>query len=491
MNYRSDLLLQYRIVLKNIGWLSTFFSVILLLPLISLVFYPEEIIYAIYFIESAMLSFVFGTVLNLFFRKGTRNSEISFQYGAVIVVSIWIIMIFFSSLPFIFAKILTFTQAIFESTSGWTTTGLTVVDVSRLPRIFLLWRSITQYIGGAGFAVIMFSSIGGGVSSSIYQAEGRTDNLLPNLKKTAKFILVIYVTYAVMGIVALLCVGLGPFDAVNHTLTGLATGGFSTKLHSVGELNNPAAEVILEILMLLGATGFGIHFLIWQRNFDIAKKNVEPRILLLILIVFIPLVFFSLSGIVYPDSPTGIRHAVFQAVSALSGTGFQTTDFVGWPHTALYLITLLMVFGGMMDSTSGGVKLMRLYIVIKAIAIEITYFFLPKGAVRSYIVWKGNSRLQLDNRMIKNTAVFFSLYIIAFIVGVSIFLFKGYDLMTACFEYASALSNVGLSLGVTHAETPRIILWNEIFGMFFGRLEFIVILYSLAKIIRDAIRLIR
>ena len=488
MNIRSDLTIQYRTILKNIGWLCTASSFLFLTPLIALLFYPEEARYAVFFLESGLISASFGLVLNFLFRKGSRNNEITYQSGAIIVVSIWALIVFFSALPFLFAHLGNLTQAIFESTSGWTTTGLSVMDVAKTPQIFLFWRSIIQFVGGAGFAVIMLSSIAGGVSAGVYRAEGRTDNLLPNIKKTAKSILVIYFTYAIFGIIALIVTGTNPADAFHHTLTGLATGGFSNRPGSVGEINRLSTEIILIVLMILGATSFGIHFLLWQRSFQTIRKNVEPKLFVFLLALFTILVVLAITGIVYPNLPETIRHSVFQVVSAISGTGFQTTDFAGWPQSALFLLIILMIFGGMMDSTSGGVKQLRLYILFKAVAIEIAHFYLPIGSVRKYTIWKGNSRMQLDERVIKNTAVFFTLFFTHFFIGVSVFLFLGYDLTTACFELASALNNVGMSLGATNAQASPIYLWNQIIAMFFGRLEFVVIIFAVSKVIRDGIQ---
>jgi len=491
MHSRSDLTIQYRTILMNIGWLCIASSFLFLTPLTALVFYPQEAHYALCFVQAGFISFTFGLVLYLLFRKGSWNKEITYQSGAVIVVSIWTLIIFFSALTFLFARLCNFTQAMFESASGWTTTGLTIMDVANTPQIFLFWRSIIQFVGGAGFAVIMLSSIAGGVSAGVYRAEGRSDNLLPNIKKTAKSILIIYCSYALFGFVALVATGTHPADAFHHTLTGLATGGFSNRAGNVGEIDRLSTEIILIALMLLGATSFGIHFLIWQRSFHTIRKNVEPKLFFFLLALFSVLIVVAITGIVYPNLPETIRHSVFQAVSAISGTGFQTTNFSGWPQSALFLLILLMCCGGMMDSTAGGVKQLRLYILFKAVAIEIVHFCLPVGSIRKYTIWKGNTRIDLDERLIKNTAVFFTLFGAHFLIGVSIFLFLGYDLTTACFELASALNNVGMSLGATNANASGVFLWNQIFAMFFGRLEFAVILFAISKVVRDGIQVVR
>jgi trk system potassium uptake protein TrkH len=342
-----------------------------------------------------------------------------------------------------------------------------------------------QYFGGAGFAIIMLSSIGGGVSSGIYAAEGRTDNLQPHIKKSTKTILSIYITYALIGFSAYMLVGMNPFDAFNHALTGLATGGFSTRHASIGFYNSVPIEIITIILMTLGTTGFGVHYLLWSGDFKQLRKNVEPWTYFVILVIFIPLIISALFGGIYTSLPESIRQSTFQAVSALTGTGFATADMTVWNHYALFLMTLLMIFGGMMDSTSGGIKLFRIFVIFKAIWIEIQNFFLPKGAVKDYRAWKGNTEYKIDSNLMRSILIFTTLYLINYSVGVAVMLAHGYDFMTAAFEYASALSTVGLSLGITSTSAPDAIIWTETIGMFLGRLEFIIVLYAIAKIIRD------
>jgi len=486
MNYQETIKIKYRTILRNLGWMLICFSGILLLPVFFCIFYPEELPNSLYFIESAALSFIVGYTLWYFFNnKKTKNIQITIHEGAIIVFFAWLGAVFFSALPFVFSGQLNLTQAIFESTSGWTTTGLSLVDVSKTSKLMLVWRSLTQFFGGAGFAIIMISSIGGGVSQGIYLAEGRMDNLLPNIKKSTKAILIIYFSYAVAGMIAYWIAGMSIFDSFNHSLTALATGGFSTKVNSIGEFNSVSIEIITIVLMTLGTTGFGVHYLIWERNFKQLKKNVEPWTYLVILIIFIPIIVFAIVGTFYGSVTEAVRHGVFQAVSALTGTGFSSTDLTIWNQFPLFMLTLLMIFGGMMDSTSGGLKLFRIYVIFKSIMIEIQKFFLPKGTVKQYVAWKGNSMYKIDDTLLKNVLIFTTLYFLNYAIGVSIMVGYGNDLMTSSFEYASALSTVGLSMGITVPDAPSAIIWSETIGMFLGRLEFIVVLYAVAKIIRD------
>ena len=485
MAYKSYLKVQYKTILGSLGWMFMSFALILLLPLIFCIFYPEEFTNALYFVESAAISFLLGYVLWFFFGKGTQSSKLTIHEGAIIIFFVWLGAVFFSALPFVFSNMLNLSHAIFESTSGWTTTGLTLVHEERISKLFLVWRSLMQYFGGAGFAIIMLSSIGGGVSSGVYAAEGRMDNLQPHIKKSAKIILVIYFSYAVAGFFAYILAGMSFFDAFNHSLTALATGGFSTSHSSIGGFNSIPIEIITIVLMTLGTTGFGIHYLLWSGDFRQLRKNVEPWTYLFILLLFIPLIVGSVFGSIYSNLSESIRHGVFQAVSALTGTGFATTDLTVWNHYPLFMLTLLMIFGGMMDSTSGGLKLFRIFVIFKAIWIEIQKFFLPKGTVRYASACKGNIEFKIDSALLKSILIFSTLYFLNYVIGVGVLVAHGNELMESAFEYASALSTVGLSLGITSTTAPNAVIWVQTIGMFLGRLEFIVILYAIAKLARD------
>lgn len=486
-DYLSVVVRRFRIVLWNVGTLFTWFSAILLFPLVFLIFYPEEIHYALGFVESAVLSFIFGIAMKLV--SGIKESHvITVQEGAVIVLFSWIFAIFFSALPFIFMKILNFSQAVFEATSGWTTTGLTMItDVTKIPRIFLVWRSTMQFIGGAGFAIIMLATLIGPLGIGLYSAEGRVDNILPNIKQSAKIMIMIYITYAVFGFFALWISGMPPFDAFNHSLTALATGGFSTRNGSIGEFNNLKIEVVTIFLMFLGATGFGIHYTLWKGNIKAFLKNGEPWLLFSTAFLMTLLVFPQTIGVLYKSPSEGFRKTLFQIVSAITGTGFSTVNLSEW-HVfplGLFVLTVLMMLGGMMDSTAGGLKQFRLFVLGKVIFYTIVDFVNPKRIVRKIEVWKGENVRYVNPSMVKDMLVFFGIYFVAYFIGVFILLSYGYSLSDSMFEFSSAMNGVGLSIGLTAPDDPLGVIWTLTIGMFLGRLEFIVILYAIMRIIKD------
>ncbi|MCD6449836.1 MAG: TrkH family potassium uptake protein [Thermotogaceae bacterium] len=490
-DYVTVLKRRYRVTLWNLGSLFLWFSLLILFPVIFVIFYPEELHNGLYFVYAAVISALLGYFLQVTSRiKKEEASLVTIQEGAVIVLFSWIGVIMLSSLPFVFARILNFSQAIFETTSGWTTTGLTVVDVTKVSKLFLVWRSVMQYVGGAGFAVIMVGSIIGPGGFGLYSAEGRTDNILPNIKDSAKMIMVMYLTYAVAGMVAYILVGMPPFDAFNHSLTALATGGFSTRAGSIGEFNSFPIEVVTIILMFTGATGFGIHYTLWKGNFKAFVKNGEPWLMFSTVAVTASVVYAKGIHVVFNDKLSAFRDSLFQTVSALTGTGFSTVDFTtnNWPmfSTGMFILTVLMILGGMMDSTSGGLKQFRLFVTLRLIVEAVIKFVSPRSRVREIVVWKGDKPKVVDGSMTKEILLVFSLYFTTYFTGVTILTLYGYSLQNAMFEFASALSGVGLSCGIVQPDMPLGAMWTLTFGMFLGRLEFLVVIYSISKLIRDA-----
>ncbi len=490
-DYLSILKTRYKVIAWNLGSLFQGFTFIILFPIIFVIFYPKELPNVQYFLEAALISFLVGLLFKeLAGISKQQASLVMIQEGAVIVLFSWIGVIIISALPFIFAKMLNFSQAIFEATSGWTTTGLTVVNVTKASRLFLVWRSVMQYIGGAGFAIIMVGSIIGPGGFGLYSAEGRTDNILPNIKDSTKMIMVMYLTYAAAGTISYILVGMPPFDAFNHSLTALATGGFSTRAGSIGEFHSAAIEAVTIVLMFLGTTGFGIHYTLWKGNFRAFLKNGEPWLMLFTTTVATFVIAAKGLGWVFATKMQAFRESLFQVVSALTGTGFSTVDFTAhhWPlfSTGMFILTVLMILGGMMDSTSGGLKQFRVYVTLRLIFDAILKFIRPRNAVRTIVVWKGDKAKVVDRGMVREILLVFTLYFTTYAIGVTILTLYGFSLQDSMFEFASALSGVGLSCGVTKPDLALGAMWTLTIGMFLGRLEFLVIIYSISKLIKDA-----
>lgn len=461
-----------------------FIGVFLLFPLLVLPFYPQDSQYLWDFLQPAIVYLVIGFIFWKFIKR-RPDITLSLKEGGVIVLISWILAIIGSAIPFVLADKLNFTQAIFESTSGWTTTGLSVMDENQTPHIFLLWRSVMQFFGGAGLIVVMLSSVLHPYGFGLYRAEGRSDQLLPHVKRSTKMIMYIYSGFVLSGIIMYLLAGMNTFDAINHSMTALSTGGFSTKPESIGYWNSLPIEIVTYILMILGTTNFATHFVLIKGKVKIFFRNGEIRLLGILLIIFIPLIaYFTLSEI-YPLMPQALRRGIFEVISAISTTGFSLGTFLDWNLFGIFAIIILMLIGGGTGSTAGGIKLYRIHLMMKSIYWELKSYFFPRNAIVENHIWRGDKKIFIKDKYIRETANYIFLYMMTYFIGVLIFLAYDYDLSNALFEFASALGTVGLSIGITSPDAPPAILWTESIGMFLGRLEFLVIFYAIAKLIKD------
>jgi trk system potassium uptake protein TrkH len=418
------------------------------------------------------------------------KNAVNLQEGAVVVVLSWLLAIAFGTIPFLSVGGLNFTQAVFESTSGWTTTGLSVVDVTQASHLLLLFRSLTQLLGGAGFAIIALTAIGGFSGSGLTAAEGRSEQLVPNLRRSAKLVLSIYSGYVVIGIVALRGAGMDWLDAVNHAFAALSTGGFSTRADSIGYWNSLGVEIVTIVLMLCGTLNFFTSYLLLNGKFRVVVCNGEIRLQVLLIPLAVLLLLAGVTLKLYPTFKVAMRVAIFESITALSTTGYSTVDYSNWNGLGLLVLIVLMLIGGGSGSTAGGMKQYRIYVLYRALQWEIRRLLLPKNAVTEPSVWQGDRRRFLSDSQIRAIALFFWLYLLVYLVGSLILTAYGYSLEESLFEYASALSTVGLSVGITAADAPRGLLWAEILGMFLGRLEFLPVFVGISQIGRDLLVLL-
>ncbi len=490
MRLKKFLKIRYRLILKYIGVLVAGGGLYLLTPLFSLLFFPGEVNYSLSFVIPALIGIFFGALL-YFFNRSSFEVTLNLKEGGVIVVISWLVVILLFSLPFYLTGIADFTGAVFESTSGITTTGLTVVEEDSVPKMFLLWRSLMQLLGGAGLVVVMMAAIINPYGFGMFQAEGREDQLVPHVKRSAKLISTIYISYSLAGIVLYYLAGMNLFDSINHSFAALSTGGFSTSPASIGAWDSLSVELVTILLMLLGGINFATHYVLLKGKYRLFFKNGEIRFSGFVLLFSIPLVsFLGLRGISTAVSEA-VRTGSFQVISALTTTGFSTVSLAGWPALAFFTIIILMLIGGGAGSTAGGLKQFRVHALFCVLFSEIKRIVLPDRAVYNTHVWRGEKQVRLDNEQIKEIASFVALYFVTFTVGVLIFLSYGYEIRESLFEFASALGTVGLSTGITGPEAPRGILWTQTAGMFLGRLEFLIIFVSIIKLLSDVRALVR
>lgn len=484
MREKEFLKKRYAAILSSTGVILLLSSVVMLTPLLILIPNPEESANVLSFcLPAGGLALLGGILWRLF--KSDSNITLSVQEGGIIVLVSWLTVILFSAWPFTAVLGIPFSRAIFESVSGWTTTGLSVVDVTAAGPMILFWRSVIQLTGGAGLAIIMMSAIVGPTGVGISSAEGRSDQLVPHVRQSARLVLIIYTAYAVAGTLAYWMAGMSLFDAVNHAFAAVSTGGFSTRPDSIGYWNSISVEAVTLPLMLLGNLSFVTAWFLWRGKLRFVFKNGEVRLQSVLMPLSAAVVFIYTCQTLYPQIGKAMRVAVFETVSALTTTGFSTVSYGNWNSFGVILLISLMLIGGGTCSTAGGIKQFRIYLLFKLLFWDLKRHLIPRTAVTELPVWEGNRRVFLDDAKVRQVAVFVFLYVAVYGLGVMVLCSYGYSLSDSLFEFASALGTVGLSVGVTSAQMPDGALWAEIFAMFLGRLEFIVVVISLLKIGKD------
>jgi trk system potassium uptake protein TrkH len=471
---------------KYIGVMLIFVAGVILLPILILPFYPDEAEYFICFALPAGIAGALGLALSRIvvpddFRLSAGNA-------ATVVVGTWILAAFFSAFPFMIAGKLNFTQAYFEAMSGWTTTGLSVIDVSVAPKIFLIFRSIIQFFGGVGIVLIVVSALSESFGMTLFASEGHNDKLLPNIAKSARLIMKIYSGYFIAGTLLYAVLGMPIFDAVNHSMAALSTGGFSTETLSIGAYDSFAIELVTVILMMLGATNFFANMILVQGRFREFFRLGETKLALFIIAAIVPIVAFASLSNLYGNLSAAIRVSFFNVISALTTTGFSTVSYNDWPDFAYLVMIVLMIIGGGIGSTAGGIKLGRINILVKQIFWSARRKFMPERMVNKPAVYRPEGKTAITNELYLESSNYALTFIALVVVGTSILTLTGYGLKEAFFEFSSALGTVGLSVGVTGINTPALALWTMTVGMFLGRLEIFVAFYSIINAVKSKLR---
>ena len=488
MREKEYLKQRYAAILSSVGMILVLVGLVMLTPLLVLPAYPGEAKNAWAFALPACSLGLAGLWLKKLFRAASQRA-LSIQEGGMIVLISWIVAVVFSALPFMFLLGHTFSQAVFEAVSGWTTTGLSMVDVTKASPMILLWRSITQLAGGAGLAVIMMSAIVGPTGAGISIAEGRGDQLVPQVRQSARLVLIIYAGYAVVGTLSYRAVGMSFFDAVNHTFAAISTGGFSTHVENIGYWDSPAVEGVSIPLMLIGNMSFVTAWSLLRGRFRSVIRNGEVRVMTVLIPLSAMAVLIFTCQSIFPGLEKATRVAAFETISALTTTGFQTVGYGNWNDFGIFILIVLMLIGGGTCSTAGGVKQFRLYLLYKLLVWDIARALLPRSVIMERPIWEDDRRVFVDDARVRQVGVFVSLYSATYLLGVLVMCGCGYTLKEALFEFASALSNSGLSVGVVSPQMPGTAMWALTLSMFLGRLEFLVVITSLIKLVGDGRRL--
>ncbi|MFA6234935.1 MAG: potassium transporter TrkG [Bacteroidota bacterium] len=431
--------------------------------------------------------FIIGLLLR---RPGYVHVRLRMSDAARIVFWGWILLVLSAMPPFMTMAGMSPVQALFESVSGWTTTGLSVADIPHTHALIFLWRSVLQLAGGAGLAILLISISGGGSGSLYSRVEGR-ELLVPQVRASAQIVLQLYGVYLLAGVVAYMAVGMSFFEAFNHSCAAISTGGFSTRFDSIGAWDSMPVEAVTIALMILGNLNFLTAWLLVRRRWTALSRNSELRLGGMALGLAIILVYVSTTAHVYANFSKDLRVAVFETVSALTTTGFSTVSYGHWHPSGILILIILMIIGGGACSTAGGLKQVRVYILLQYLRKTIKKFVLPRGIVLPLIVHEGERPRSVSDNEMSAIAAFTFLYLVLLLSGTLLLTMYGYSVADSLFEFASALGTVGISVGVTSPHTPDVVLLAETAGMVLGRLEIFLVFAGLHSVLTPVLRILK
>ncbi len=471
--------MNIRSVVKVLGFLMLVTAGCLVVPaLVSLLYREGD---WVWYLVSAGIGATVGGGTLLLLRDAP---DVRVREGFAVVGFGWLCIGLLGALPlWLSGQIPSFTDAAFESISGFTTTGATILpDIESRSHGTLFWRSLSHWLGGMGIvllavAILPLLGVGG---MQLYRAEVPgpvAERLTPRIRETAKRLWAVYVLLTVLEVAALLIAGMGPFDSICHSFATMATGGFSNHSASVGGYGLPAVEWIIIVFMFLAGANFSLHYLALTGRWKVYRLDEEFRFYLSIvgactLILAGVLAFNQL----YPHWHDTVRNALFQVVAILTTTGFGTEDYLLWPPVASAILLILMTVGGCAGSTGGGIKVMRVFILLRHAKLELLKVLHPRGV---FTLWFNNRAV--SPALQTNVLGFFLLYMVVYIAGVLILTFGGRDIVTSVGATAATLGNIGPGLGLVGPSCNYAFLmdwekWLLVLFMLIGRLEIFTIL---------------
>ena len=475
--------MHYRTVLRTV--------IILLIIVCSFMIF--SIAFAVYYGELDQIQFFLVPMLGVallsvpVFRL-TRKSEylLTTRDGFLLVTSSWIFSAAVGCLPlFLSGAIPSFTDAFFETMSGFTTTGASILtEIESLPKCILFWRSLTHWLGGMGIVVLtiaVFPVLGIGAYQLMKaEAPGPTlDKITPKITETAKILWFIYLGLTVAETILLMVGGMSLFEALTHTFGTLATGGFSPKNRSVGHFNSGFIDVVITVFMVMAGMNFALHYSLITGKIKRVLGNVELQVYLGIFLISTLIVTIVLHGTTYDGFGRSLRYAGFQVASILTTTGFTTADYAAWPQFAQVILFILMFIGGCSGSTGGGIKVIRIASLFKQAITEMKYLAHPRGIFP--IQLKGVS---LKKDTVYSISGFFFLYLLMLIATTGVVASGGNDILTSLSSALVTVGNIGPGFGkigptLNYAFYPDYIKWFLSFAMMVGRLEVYTVLVIL------------
>ncbi len=467
------------LTLRILGSLLLCLGGTLVVPLPISLYYADGV-WSAFFISALICCIVGGLVM----AACQSKKELSVREGFAVVTFGWAVFAVFGALPFLFSgAIASPVDAIFETMSGFTTTGSTILtEIETLPQSLLFWRALTHWLGGMGIIVLSLAILPmlgvGGMQLFKAEVPGPTaDRLKPRIQDTAKMLWGVYVLLTGLETVLLMVGGMSFFDAVCHAFATLATGGFSTRNASVGAYDSGYIDGVITLFMILAGINFALHFHLLRGRFRDFFRSEELRVYLAVIVVATAIIMtFNWTEDLYAGFVENLRFTLFQVASIMTTTGFGTADFELWPVVAQYLLVLLMFIGGCAGSTGGGIKVARILLLFKHAQVQLFRLIHPR-AIR--LVKLGN--MPVDKEVMQSILGFFALFIAVFVVGSLLVAATGMDVVSSAAAVIACLANIGPGLGSVgpvdnFAHVPDFGKGVLIVCMLMGRLELFTVL---------------
>ena len=465
--------MNYKLIEYIIGWILKFEALFLLLPMLVGMIYGEHHISSIYLII-ALICFALGGILSYF---GNSNSPLYTREGFVSVSLGWIVLSFFGALPFVFSgEIPSLTDALFETISGFTTTGASILsNVEALSKASLFWRSFTHWIGGMGVFVFVMAIMPmmGGSSMNLMKAESpgpSVGKLVPRVKDTAKILYLIYIVITVVEIILLLICRMPLFDALTTTFGTVGTGGFGIKNDSLTSYS-PAIQNIVTTFMILSGINYSAYFCLLIKDIKCAFSIEEVRVYVIIILASVGIISINTLPHYSGNFSVALRHAFFQVGSIITTTGFATTDFDVWPEVSKTILIILMFIGACAGSTGGGIKVSRVILLTKTIRKELSILSHPRLVKKIKV--DGHA---VPHEVIRSTNVFIAVYFIVYFISLLLISIDNFDFTTNFTAIAATLNNIGPGLEMV-GPTQNFSIYSTfskyvlMFDMLAGRLE--------------------
>lgn len=473
-----------RSIIYTLGAFVFMLGLTMLAPLACSFYYGEGDSSSL--ILSMSITCVTGLILFLAGKPRGEKVQLSHKEGFLIVSLGWIIAALFGSLPYLIHGVLPSpTDAYFEAMSGFTTTGATVINrIDDLPHGILLWRSQTQWLGGMGIiilsiAILPFLGVGG---RQLFKAEVPgpvKDKLLPRITETARSLWIVYFIITMVGFIFLMLGGMSIFDAINHIFCCMATGGFSTKSMSIAWYDSAYIDGVLVVFMLIAGINFTIHYQLLTGRIRGVFKDIELQFFLGTVLIAALLITLDLRMHIFQEIGSAFRYAIFQVSAIITTTGFVTDNFALWPTFSQVILVILMFIGGSSGSTGGGIKCIRIILLIKYVYLELHRKIHPHAITQVKIANK-----TVNHEVMKSVLGFFILYLFLAFFTMLVLSALGLDMITSFGAVVTTLSNVGPGLGLfhpesTYSEAPLMAKWLLSFCMMVGRLELYTVMVLL------------